>query len=311
MINTVFIILHYKFYKITASCIHSLLKLNSINECKIIVFDNGSNNGSYEKLEKVYSKNPLIILYKNNDNLGFSEGNNKAYAIAKGYTPHFVITLNNDVVIRQKDFLIRINKIYNQEKFYILGPDIFAPIQKEHQSPLYHVFPTNSQLEEKKQMYIHILQNLDNAAQKELWNRRKSIIRRHIPMCFLEVFRLLKEKIHLFNKDIRDYKSKYENCVLHGCCLIFSEHYINNNRKLFEPDTRFYHEELLLTLKCQSLGYSIMYNPEIQVIHYHEISTRKSAKTINQYLLVHSQNMLHAFEILEKTLKENPWQKTH
>lgn len=311
MITTVFIILHYKFYKITSNCIQSLLKLSSINECKIIIFDNGSNNGSYEKLEEFYLNNPLIVLHKSNDNLGFSEGNNKAYTIAQKYSPRFIITLNNDIVIQQRDFLLRIYEIYKQENFHILGPDVFAPLQKEHQSPLYPVFPSREQLEEKKQSYLYILQNLDRAEKKELWNRRKGMVRRYVPMSFIEIFRFVKKKAHLFNGEIDDYKQNHQNCVLHGCCLIFSKQYIRENDKLFEPDTRFYHEELLLTLKCQTFAYIIKYNPEIQVIHYHEFSTRKSAGTVKEYLIKHSQNMLSAFEILDKTLKENPWQKNH
>ena len=311
MINTIFIILHYKFYKLTSSCIQSLLKLDLINECKIIVFDNGSDNGSYERLEHVYKENPLIILCKNGSNLGFSEGNNMAYSIAQRYSPQFIIALNNDVVIRQRNFIKQVNEIYKEENFHILGPDIFAPYQKEHQSPLYPTFPTDEQLKKRKQVHINILQNLDIAIKREVLNRKKSIVRRYIPMMLLNVFRQIKKRGYLFNKKSDNYKQIYRGCVLQGSCLIFSKRYIAENEKLFEPTTKFYLEEYLLTLKCRTLEYSIIYNPKIQIIHYHEVSTRKSAASIKDYLIQHSQNMLDAFEILEKTLKENPWQINH
>lgn len=101
------------------------------------------------------------------------------------------------------------------------------------------------------------------------------------------------------------------NPVLQGSCIIVTELYLKENDVLFEPDTRFYFEELLLALKCKTLNYKTIYTPELQVIHNHGAATRKSTKTIRDFLRFNAENMLRAYDIYRKALKDNPWQKNH
>ena len=136
MTKVVFIILHYKLFNETVKCVNSLLRLEQIEDCLIIVYDNGSNNDSFEKLKKQYLHHTKIDIYKSDVNLGFSVGNNMAYQIAKSYHPQFIITLNNDVVIKQKDFIMHVFNAYDKYNFFVLGPDIYAPYLKAHQNPL-------------------------------------------------------------------------------------------------------------------------------------------------------------------------------
>lgn len=311
MINVVFIVLHYKIFGATSKCIHSLLHLNQIENCRIIIYDNGSNNGSFEQLKRRFSDYPQIELYQSDKNLGFSTGNNYAYKIAKSYNPKFIVTLNNDVVIKQFDFISRLNDIYDKHGFFVLGPDIYAPYLQVHQNPFYIEYPSLEQLDKEIQIFRNNLLDRKNGQKGEKIKRYKNAIRRFIPSHLLRIFRILKVRLNASDFQEKNYKNMLTNPVLHGSCLIFSQLYINENDKLFEPETRFYYEELLLALKCKTLGYSVIYTPELQVLHYHGLSTKKDAKTIDQYLLFQAQNMLDSFEILEKALKENPWQKNH
>jgi len=77
----------------TANCIISLLANGDTSLFDIIVADNGSTDGSLQKLKTQF---PDLIFLDNQHNLGFAEGNNKAiqYSIHKGYT-HSLL-LNND-----------------------------------------------------------------------------------------------------------------------------------------------------------------------------------------------------------------------
>lgn len=311
MTNIVFIVLHYKIFDETLNCINSLLKLNSIENCRILVYDNGSNNGSFEKLKGIFSSYPLIDIYKSDKNQGFSVGNNHAYQIAKSYHPQFIITLNNDVVIKQVDFIMRLYNVFNKYKFFVLGPDIYAPHLKAHQNPLYAKYPSLEQLSREMQVFRNNLNNPRQGQRTERIKRYKNTVRHYIPLYFLHLFRILKAQLGLSASYEEVYKNVLTDSVLHGACLIFSELYINENEKLFEPETKFYHEELLLSLKCKTLGYPIIYSPELQVLHYHGVATRKSAKTVEDYVKFHSQSMLDAFVILENTIKDNPWQKNH
>lgn len=311
MVNVVFIILHYKIFDVTSKCIRSLLHLNQIENCRIIVYDNGSNNGSFEQLKQHFSRCPQVEIYKSDTNLGFSTGNNRAYKIAKSYNPKFIVTLNNDVVIKQSDFISRLTNIYDKHGFFVLGPDIYIPYQEIHQNPFYIEYPSLDQLDKEIEVYRNNLADRKSEQKREQIKRYKNAIRRYIPSYLLHIFRTLKVRLKLLDFREKNYKNMLTNPVLHGACLIFSQLYIDENDKLFEPETKFYYEELLLALKCKTLGYSVIYTPELQVLHYHEVSTKKSTKTVEQYLLFQAQNMLDSFEILEKALKENPWQKNH
>ena len=72
-----YVILHYLTAEDTINCVESILKQNE--ECKIIIVDNASNNGSIEQIEERYKKNTSIIIIKNEKNLGFADGNNICY----------------------------------------------------------------------------------------------------------------------------------------------------------------------------------------------------------------------------------------
>lgn len=77
----------------TYNCINSLIANGDNSLFDIIVADNGSTDGSLQKLKKQF---PDVLFIDNQYNLGFAEGNNKAiqYSIDKGYA--YSLLLNND-----------------------------------------------------------------------------------------------------------------------------------------------------------------------------------------------------------------------
>lgn len=80
----------------TSNCISSLLTYSDPTLFDIIVADNGSTDGSLEKLQAQF---PELIFLDNKENLGFAEGNNKAIelSITSGYT--YSLIMNNDTEI--------------------------------------------------------------------------------------------------------------------------------------------------------------------------------------------------------------------
>ncbi|NVM03275.1 MAG: glycosyltransferase family 2 protein [Candidatus Helarchaeota archaeon] len=107
----VFIILvNWNNYKDTKDCIESLLKIDYDNY-NILVVDNGSEDDSYKKLYEEFSSSVSFI--KNNENLGFSGGNNVGikYALKKGCD--YVLLLNNDTIV---DRLFLSELMTNMEK---------------------------------------------------------------------------------------------------------------------------------------------------------------------------------------------------
>ena len=123
------ILLNWKDYDDTKSCILSFNNVTYSN-FKIVVVDNFSNDGSFEKLKSEF---PNIIFVQNNENLGFSRGCNAGMRKAYDLGADYVLVLNNDMVV-ESDFLEHaIDAITNSPNIgavtgkimYIDDPEIF------------------------------------------------------------------------------------------------------------------------------------------------------------------------------------------
>ena len=89
------ILVNWNGYDLTKRCLQSLEKVSYTNHSVIIV-DNASEDDSYEKLKNEF-KAPLFL--RNEENLGFTGGNNIgiSYALEKGFD--YILLLNNDTVV--------------------------------------------------------------------------------------------------------------------------------------------------------------------------------------------------------------------
>ena len=73
-VKFVFLILHYKNDDVTKQCIESLIQCFGTLQMEIIVVDNASDNGSYEKLLQCYGNASYIHFLHNRKNLGYAAG---------------------------------------------------------------------------------------------------------------------------------------------------------------------------------------------------------------------------------------------
>ena len=118
------IVLTWNEYNDTAECLESLGKINYSNY-KIILVDNGSQDGSIQKLRKRFGKNEKIRIIANEKNLGFAGGNNVGikYAMDKGADA--VLLINNDTIV-DPNFLTELVKAEKENKQAgILGSKIY------------------------------------------------------------------------------------------------------------------------------------------------------------------------------------------
>jgi len=90
---------------------NSLLEIDS----EIIVVDNNSHDNSCEMMKTRF---PSVKLIQNNDNLGFSKGNNIAVAHAKG---EYICILNPDTVVAEDTFIKILAFAQRQKKLGIIG----------------------------------------------------------------------------------------------------------------------------------------------------------------------------------------------
>lgn len=114
------IILNYCGYEDTCECIDSIREINYDNS-RILIVDNDSQDGSYDKLLKQY---PTIEIIQTGKNLGYAGGNNVGIKYALNKKAEYVGILNNDIGV-EKNFLSRIiAKMEENHKIGIAGPAI-------------------------------------------------------------------------------------------------------------------------------------------------------------------------------------------
>ena len=255
-----YLILHYKNADVTEQCLDFLLNLDS-QDSTMVVVDNASNNGSYESLLKKYGDNQRIHFIKNEENLGYAAGNNVGFRYAKeSLGAEWIVLLNNDVVVEQKDFQRKVLEEYEKHSFYLAGPDIVTP-EGNSQNPYLTDCP------DKKTI-------------------RKKLLHDYIVLFLMKIRlqQVLKKLLHydgsIFQPNevgtIEDFHG-----VLHGSCLIFSPDFIREFNGLY-GGTFLYCEEEILCYILNRLGCRYSYLKSLRVIHKHSVSMKREIKDENR-----------------------------
>lgn len=259
--NICFLILHYLTDIDTIECVQSIENLDGADKANIVIVDNFSNNGSIEKVESAVNKFDNCKILYSNKNLGFAKGNNIGYSyIKKKFSNPFVVVLNNDTVIKQKDFITKITCIYNKTPYAVLGPDIISLADGGHQNPL-------GKIPSKKKIKKDI-------------NRYKLLL----AMSKLGVYTLLQKRFGANRKGraINFEKPQSEEITdraLHGSCLIFSPDFTSVMNEAFCPDTFLYKEEYILARRCTKKRLKMLFEPSIEIFHKEDSSTNRVVNT--------------------------------
>lgn len=100
------IIVNWNKANLLQRCLDSIKLLTAYPNYNVIVVDNASDDGSINLLNAQF---PWVNVICNADNVGFSLGNNMGIDYAmKHYRPDFILLLNNDTEIIEKDWLSRL-----------------------------------------------------------------------------------------------------------------------------------------------------------------------------------------------------------
>lgn len=275
-----FLILHYKDIEETEKCINSIIKNYRIAE--IVIVDNVSNNGSGERLKTMYSPYTNIHIIILHESRGFSYANNIGYQyIKKEFDPDFLIVCNNDIQFADLKMSSKIETIYENTSFGVLGPDIYHAKLKEHQSP-----------------FRNGLVTIDEMEKEIIWYKKKQNCMKQYKLLYVLVYKLQKKFGHIMEKiqfltnrkriwlQHRQMKCNVHqiNVCLYGACLIFSKKFMDERSKLFWPETEFFAEEDFLLLYCMQKGLSVVYDPWIQVTHTCSASTFYGVERYNKTL---------------------------
>lgn len=280
----IFVILHYKVIEETIKCIESIKKSLKEDDYRLIVVDNGSKNGTGKELENIFKKDRNIEVLINEENLGFSKGNNVGcnYAISK-YNPKFLIVINSDTYIDDSKILEKIKTCYETKRFDVLGPNIWNTRFNYNQNP----YETISSIEEIDQML--------KQEKKDL----KAIKNNYF--LFIALYRKIKGLL----KKKKEVKINSPNKMgLNGAALIFSKDYIKKYKEIFIEDPFIYSEEHFLNFRRIKDNLVFAYDFNIKIYHSESITTNKIYKNKMKKLKFQIQNQYESKLKLRKRYEE-------
>ncbi|MBN1872992.1 MAG: glycosyltransferase family 2 protein [Anaerolineae bacterium] len=134
------ILLNWNALDDTRHCLDTINTWRNIQTTTYVV-DNASTDGSADIIARTY---PDTVLIRNERNLGFAGGNNRALAIAlqKGNVP--ILLLNNDAYIAETDVIRLLGILRAAPDIGAVGPLLFDAAEPERllsaggRSPLHH-----------------------------------------------------------------------------------------------------------------------------------------------------------------------------
>lgn len=282
--DIVFVILHYKTHKDTIACVSSVRnRIDTVNY-KIVIVDNGSQNGSYEILSKEFGTSDDVIIIHNETNLGFSKGLNVGIEYAnEKWSPSFVAAINNDTQIISSHFWKILYKKYDKYHFALLGPMIVS------KDGYCCTNPIRNTPRDKKDVYKSI-------------KRYKKIIK-IIKARIYTLYCLLQRIKYRSRKPIRKLPV-IEDCVdykLHGSFLVFSQEYFSKFSG-FDGRTFLYGEEDLLYLHILKNGLHTLYTPEILIYHKEDSATSEAIPDNEKKMAFVCRNCIDSLNIYLETI---------
>jgi len=125
--RTAIIIVNWNGYADTFECLASLAHID-YQACHIYVIDNGSADGSLQKLNAAYGNNSHVTILDGKENLGFAGGNNFALreALKEQEQPfEYFLLLNNDTVVDPVFLSALVDGMEKNPRLGIAGPKTY------------------------------------------------------------------------------------------------------------------------------------------------------------------------------------------
>lgn len=282
--NIVYVILHYLAGQDTVECVESIINasLESEHNISIVVVDNGSTNDSYDFLKKKLGNNDKVMLLHSEENLGFAKGNNIGFRYAKHQLKaDFIVMLNNDTILSQKDFNEVLVRKYEQKKFAVLGPDIIT-------ADGYHQNPGSKQSWSLKELKVYRLK------------KRIRLLLTYIGLDSSLGEALAKNKEVYRDKALQE---DVENTILHGACMIFSPHYITRFEGL-NDGTFLYMEEDILKMYADYYGFTMIYSSELKIFHKEDAATNMIMENRNKKNRWKYKQLINSSKVCSKILTD-------
>jgi GT2 family glycosyltransferase len=285
-VDICFVVLHYQTDEDTRLCVESILQYVDTQQFTVVIVDNASDNGSFERLGEVFGRESRVVLLTNPTNLGFARGINVGIRYAKQeWNPTFIAVLNNDTLLLPGSFFMSIARKYEVTSYATLGPMILSGDGRYHANPMK---PT-VRGETDARRYIRYCKNL-------------LILNRFgLAGLYISLSRLWNRSPK--KKDFSACLTDQIDAQLHGCALVFSPAFFAEFDGLDEA-TFLYMEEDILRLHLQKAGLHSLYTPEIQIFHKEDSATNArhhSSRAKRKMMCTYSiQSLEHYINLLKQ-----------
>jgi len=238
------IILNWNGWSDTLECLKSL-ENNDYPNYQVVIVDNGSK-------EKPESPNPKIKIIYNQENLGFSGGNNVGIKYALGNGADYVLLLNNDTIV-DNHFLTKLVNIAESDKdFGVLGPKIYFNDQKDK------IWFAGGQ--------VHLVNN------KKHWLYNKGVMR----------------GCGEVDQGQYDKPDIQETEYITGCCLLVKKEVVKKIGLM--PEEYFvYYEDTDWSFKARQAGFKCIFVPQSKIWHK---GSKSSIEYSLSYIYYHVRNGL-------------------
>ena len=251
MKDILIITVNYKNTAGTENFVQSLEKLDNSNGVELVVVDSESTHETKENLQTLLRQSALkTLLIDSFSNTFYWGGVTLAlHTLDLDYAngPSWIIACNNDILFRQKDFLLKLSRI-DPESYPVIAPSIISIVTGKNLNP-YMVRPIKTMAK----LYYDIF----------FFNSVTGLL--------IYKFRNLMKKLFTL-LTVASNKQGRTIYAPHGAFIIFSNLFFQKGGWLDENLT-MYGEEFTVAEIARRLQLPVHYRPDLEVIHVEHSST--------------------------------------
>lgn len=308
--NISFVILNYKTYKEAIACAESILATQAWEDIKIVIVDNGSGNGSAEKLKEHFIKEKKVHIIASQENLGFARGNNLGIRYARErFKPDFIVAANSDIIFEQKDYCEQLAAVYEDKPYAILGGDIVDASRTQHFNPVAR--ERNYTL---NYMRKQVLVSWAKAVMFRLIKlfHLKRAVAGHYGIATNEQGEDVKDgSKNLTTREVEGksvaadsrIEEEMEGVLLHGCCMVFSKDFFEVFDGFWDK-TFLYAEEEILYYLAMKKGMRVLYSPGVTCMHKEAVTTSSLYQDFCDAKIFYFSHITTSYRLFLKLMKE-------
>ena len=229
------VIVNYNTKKLTIDCIQSVLNSKLNFQYEILVVDNASSDGSVEQIKSLF---PYIKVISNKENVGFSKANNQAIRRCSG---RYVLLLNSDTIVNECTLDKMILFMDEEKDVGAVGCEVNLP-DGTLDKACHRGFPTP---EASFYYMVGLAQKYPTSPKYNSYH--KSYMNMH--------------EIH----DI--------DCLVGAFIMVRREAF--EQVGLLDEEFFMYGEDIDWCFRIKEVGWRIVYNPTVSIVHYKGASSRK------------------------------------